>query len=82
MGTYALRRGQPRRRRHLRHSFLQTAGIWPDPPAGRPFLISCLRGAGLAADRDPARGGHRVLLTVEGVNVALILLVSVVVLVT
>lgn len=63
-------------------SFLQTVGVWPHPPGWAPFLIS---GVSLVLvwllTVIPARGGTRVLLTVEGLTVALILLVSVAVLV-
>jgi len=63
-------------------SFLQAAGIWPNPPGWAPFLISCLALVLVwLLTVIPARGGTRVLLTVEGVTVALILLVSVAVLV-
>ena len=63
-------------------SFLQAAGIWPNPPGWAPFLVSCL--ALLLVwllTVIPARGGTRVLLSVEGLTVALILVVSVAVLV-
>ncbi|MBO0852036.1 MAG: APC family permease, partial [Pseudonocardia sp.] len=63
-------------------SFLQQVGLWPDPPGWAPFLIG-----GLALvlvwllTVIPVRRGTRVLLSVEGVTVALILAVAVAVLV-
>ncbi|MDT7587760.1 MAG: hypothetical protein QOE32_5310 [Pseudonocardiales bacterium] len=63
-------------------SFLQTSGVWPDPPDWAPFLISCLALVLVwLLTVIPVRGGTRVLLSVEGITVALILVVSVVVLV-
>jgi len=62
-------------------SFLRAAGIWPNPPDWAPFLLG-----GLVLvlvwllTVIPVRGGTRVLLSVEGITVALILLVSVAVL--
>ncbi|WP_051580714.1 APC family permease [Pseudonocardia acaciae] len=62
-------------------AFLQQVGLWAQPPDWAPFLIS-----GLALvlvwllTVIPVRGGTRVLLSVEGITVALILVVSVAVL--
>src|SRR5919199_6593684 len=63
-------------------AFLQEVGIWPDPPSWAPFLLVgvALLGA-LALTIVPARRGTSVLLTVEGVTVALILVISAIVLV-
>jgi amino acid transporter len=63
-------------------SFLQTSGIWPNPPGWAPFLVSCLALVLVwVLTVIPVRGGTRVLLSVEGITVALILVVSVAVLV-
>ncbi|HEY2206989.1 MAG TPA: APC family permease [Pseudonocardia sp.] len=62
-------------------AFLTQVGIWPNPPGWAPFLVS---GLSLVLvwllTVVPARGGTRVLLSVEGITVALILVVSVAVL--
>jgi amino acid transporter len=58
-------------------SFLQTTGLWPRPPSWAPFLISCLALVLVwLLTVIPARGGTRILLSVEGVTVALIVVVS------
>lgn len=63
-------------------SFLQTTGVWPRQPGWAPFLISALALVLVwLLTVVPARGGTRVLLSVEGITVALILVVSVAVLV-
>jgi amino acid transporter len=63
-------------------AFLQQIGVWPDPPGWAPFLISCLALVLVwLLTVIPVRGGTRVLLSVEGITVALILAVSVAVLV-
>jgi amino acid transporter len=63
-------------------SFLQQVGLLTDPPGWVPFLISALALVLVwLLTVIPVRGGTRVLLTVEGVTVALILAVSVAVLV-
>ena len=62
-------------------SFLQQVGLLTDPPGWVPFLISALVLVLVwLLTVIPVRGGTRVLLTVEGVTVALILAVSVAVL--
>src|ERR687886_1055450 len=63
-------------------AFLQEVGIWPDPPSWAPFLLVgvALLGA-LALTIVPARRGTSVLLSVEGLTVALILVISAIVLV-
>jgi amino acid transporter len=63
-------------------AFLDAVGIWPDPPDWSGFLIGGLALLGVwALTISPVRRGTRVLLTVEGVTVLLILLVSLIVLV-
>jgi amino acid transporter len=63
-------------------SFLKSSGLVADPPGWVPFLIGGLALLLVyALTVAPARGGTRVLLIVEGVTVALILVVSVIVLV-
>ena len=63
-------------------SFLTEIGVWPHPPAWAPFLLGALALLGVfALTVAPVRRGTRILLTVEGVTVALIIVVSVVVLV-
>src|SRR5882757_10664136 len=63
-------------------SFLQQVGLLTDPPGWVPFLISALVLVLVwLLTVIPVRGGTRVLLTVEGVTVALILAVSAAVLV-
>jgi amino acid transporter len=63
-------------------SFLDEIGIWTGQPTWAPFLVGCLGLLGvLALTISPVRRGTRVLLTVEGATVLLILVVSVVVLV-
>src|ERR1700740_2398743 len=63
-------------------AFLQAVGIWHNPPTWAPFVllaVALLLVLFLAI--MPARRGTSVLLTVEGVTVALILIVTAVVLV-
>jgi amino acid transporter len=63
-------------------AFLQAVGIWPDPPSWAPFLLVAVALLGsLALTIAPARRGTTVLLTVEGLTVLLILVVSAIVLV-
>lgn len=63
-------------------AFLQQVGIWPNPPSWGPFVLVAvaLVGAYLLTV-VPAKRGTSVLLTVEGVTVALILVIVAVVLV-
>ncbi len=61
---------------------MDALGIWPGPPAWAGFVVGAVALVGvLALAVVPARGGTRVLLAIEGVTVALILVVTVVVLV-
>src|SRR5947209_11175592 len=63
-------------------SFLHELGLWDNPPAWAPFLVGGLAlVAVLLLTVSPVRSATRILLTVEGVTVLLILVVSVVVLV-
>jgi amino acid transporter len=63
-------------------AFLQAVGIWPHPPSWAPFvLLAVALVLALVLAVLPARRGTRVLLTVEGTTVALILIVTAVVLV-
>jgi amino acid transporter len=63
-------------------AFLDAVGIWPNPPDWSGFLIGGLALLGVwALTVSPVRRGTRVLLTVEGITVLLILLVGLVVLV-
>jgi amino acid transporter len=63
-------------------AFLQAVGIWPHPPTWAPFvLIAVALVLALLLAIVPARRGTRVLLSVEGATVALILIVTAVVLV-
>jgi amino acid transporter len=63
-------------------SFLQSVGVWPSPPWWGPFVISALALVVVyLLTVSPVRVGTRVLLSVEGTTVLLIVLVSVVVLV-
>src|SRR3954447_11794391 len=63
-------------------AFLQEVGIWPAPPSWAPFLLVAVALLGaLALTIVPARRGTSFLLTVEGVTVALILVISAIVLV-
>jgi amino acid transporter len=63
-------------------AFLQGVGIWENPPSWAPFLLVAVALLGaLALTIVPARRGTSVLLTVEGVTVALILVISAIVLV-
>lgn len=63
-------------------AFLTEIGVWPEPPTWAPFLL-----AGIALVLSlyftilPARRGTSILLTVEGVTIALILVITAVVLV-
>jgi amino acid transporter len=62
-------------------AFLDQIGVWNDPPTWSAFLIGGLALLGvLALTISPVRRGTRVLLSVEGITVLLILLVGVVVL--
>ncbi|MBW8766707.1 MAG: APC family permease, partial [Geodermatophilales bacterium] len=62
--------------------FLAAIGVWPNPPSWAPFVLAALALLGsLALTVAPARRGTSVLLSVEGVTVALILVISAVVLV-
>jgi amino acid transporter len=63
-------------------AFLRQVGVWANPPGWAPFLVSCLVLALVwLLTVVPARGGTRLLLSVEGITVGLILVVSVAVLV-
>jgi amino acid transporter len=63
-------------------AFLQTIGVWPNPPTWAPFLLAFVGIAvGLLLTIAPARRGTTLLLVVEAATVALILLVTVIVLV-
>ncbi|MCP9211398.1 APC family permease [Streptomyces sp. NEAU-Y11] len=63
-------------------AFLQGVGVWERPVWWSPFLlVAVVLVAALVLSVSPAKRGTRVLLTVEGVTVALILVVSTVVLV-
>jgi amino acid transporter len=63
-------------------AFLEQIGVWHDPPERAGFVVGGLALLGvLALTISPVRRGTRVLLTVEGLTVLLILLVAVVVLV-
>ncbi|MEN3309691.1 MAG: hypothetical protein V7603_5893 [Micromonosporaceae bacterium] len=63
-------------------SFLDEIGVWPHPPTWAPFLIGALAlVAVFGLTVSPVRRGTRILLSVEGITVLLILIVSVVVLV-
>jgi amino acid transporter len=63
-------------------AFLDGLGIWTDQPPWAGFVVGSVALLGvLALAIAPVRGGTRVLLSIEGVTVALILVVSVVILV-
>ncbi|SCX56910.1 Amino acid transporter [Klenkia marina] len=63
-------------------AFLQEVGIWPNPPAWGPFVLVALAlVCAFLLTVVPAKRGTSVLLTVEGVTVALILVIVAVVLV-
>jgi amino acid transporter len=63
-------------------AFLNAVGIWPNPPDWSGFLIGGMALLGVwALTVSPVRRGTRVLLSVEGITVLLILVVSFVVLV-
>ncbi|GAA5140570.1 APC family permease [Pseudonocardia adelaidensis] len=63
-------------------AFLEGLGIWTGQPPWAGFAVGAVALLGvLALAIAPVRGGTRVLLSIEGVTVALILLVSVVILV-
>src|SRR5271154_6468241 len=63
-------------------AFLQEVGAWPNPPTWAPWiLISVVLALVLLLAVIPARRGARVLLSVEGTTVALILIVTAVVLI-
>jgi amino acid transporter len=62
---------------NLGTAFLTQVGIWPNPPVWAPFVLTAIALAGswwLAV--VPARRGTNILLIVEGVTVALILLIT------
>ncbi|WP_448627873.1 APC family permease [Geodermatophilus sp. URMC 64] len=62
--------------------FLVALGVWDTAPSWAPFVLAALALLGcLALTIAPARRGTSVLLSVEGVTVALILVVSAIVLV-
>src|SRR3569623_318872 len=62
-------------------SILDSLGIWDDPPQWAPFLFALLALRGVyALTVSPVRRGTRFLLTVEGLTVLLILVVSVIIL--
>jgi amino acid transporter len=62
-------------------SFLDGLGVWNDPPEWAPFLFALLALAGVyALTISPVRRGTRFLLTVEGLTVLLIIVVSVIIL--
>ena len=62
-------------------SFLDGLGIWNNPPQWAPFLFALLALLGVyALTVSPVRRGTRFLLTVEGLTVLLILVVSVIIL--
>ena len=62
-------------------SFLDGLGIWNNPPQWEPFLFALLALLGVyALTVSPVRRGTRFLLTVEGLTVLLILVVSVIIL--
>ncbi len=67
---------------NLGTAFLTEVGIWPNPPTWAPFVLVAiaLAGAWLLAV-TPAKRGTSILLTIEGVTVALILLITVIILV-
>jgi amino acid transporter len=63
-------------------AFLDGLGIWTGQPPWAGFAVGAIALLGvLALAIAPVRGGTRVLLSIEGVTVALILVVSVVILV-
>src|ERR1700755_543955 len=62
--------------------FLASVGIWPNPPSWAPFVLAAVALLGcLVLTIVPARRGTSVLLSVEGITVALILVISAIVLV-
>ena len=65
---------------NLGTAFLTATGIWPNPPSWGPFVLVAvaLAGAWLLAV-TPAKRGTSILLTIEGITVALILVVTVVI---
>jgi len=66
----------------FRSAFLQEVGIWHNPPSWAPFvLLAVVLVLVLILAIMPARRGAGVLLSVEGITVALILVVTAVVLV-
>src|SRR5690348_2651906 len=63
-------------------AFLKAIGVWSNPPDWAPFLLAAIALVlALVLTAAPARRGTHVLLTVEGITVALILVVTAVVLV-
>ena len=63
-------------------SFLDEIDVWNNPPAWAPFLFAAIALAGaIVLTIVPARRGTSTLLSIEGITVALILIVSAVVLV-
>ncbi|TCK19943.1 APC family permease [Pseudonocardia endophytica] len=62
-------------------SFLDSLGVWTDQPSWAPFVVTAVVLLGVfALTVTPVRAATRLLLTVEGVTVLLILVVAVVVL--
>jgi amino acid transporter len=63
-------------------SFLDSTGIWNNPPDWAPFLIAAISLVGaLALTITPAKRGTSTLLTIEGATIAIIIIVSIVILV-
>ncbi len=63
-------------------AFLDQVDVWNDPPAWQPFIFAAIALVlALVLTIVPAKRGTTTLLTIEGVTVALILIVSAVVLV-
>jgi amino acid transporter len=63
-------------------SFLEQIDVWKNPPAWAPFVFAAIAlGLALFLTVVPAKRGTTTLLSIEGVTVAVILVVSVVVLV-
>ncbi|MDQ6849147.1 MAG: APC family permease [Actinomycetota bacterium] len=66
----------------LGSAFLDQTGIWSNPPTWVPFAIAAISLAGaLLLTVTPARRGTSALLGIEGVTVAIIVIVTIVVLV-
>jgi amino acid transporter len=67
---------------YLGTAFLDETGVWNNPPTALPFVIAGIGLLGaLVLTIMPARRGTTTLLSIEGVTVALILVVAIVVLV-